>query len=98
MGKKSRQAPAPIYMPEAPAPVIIEMPEYQMPQMPVIQPPPAPEYIPPKDYREEELREQNEKDLKKRNALRKGRASTIATSPLGVEEEADIKKPQLLGG
>lgn len=98
MGKKSAPTPAPIVLPQAPAPIVTEVVIPPMPQMPVIPAPPTPTYIPPDDYREEELQAANELEMNKRNRLRAGRASTIATSPLGVEEDAPIKRVQLLGG
>lgn len=98
MGKKSSPAPAPIILPPAPQPQIVHFAMPPMPAMPEIPQPPAPTYIPPDDYREEELQAENERKLNARNRLRAGRASTIKTSPMGLQEDVDIKKVQLLGG
>ena len=66
----------------------------KMPSLPPVQPLPA--------ARSGEL-SQEEKDriAAEQAALdrkRKGRKSTILTSPLGVEEEAEVGKKTLLGG
>lgn len=107
MGKKgsSSSQQAPVIMQQAPAPQVIEFampalpPMPDLPAMPEIPAMPTPTYIPPYDPAEDErIQAQNRRELEKRNRLRVGRKDTIVTSPLGVQEEAEIKKVQLLGG
>ena len=66
------------------------------PKMPALPPPPAPIEAPePEVSPEEEARIAKEQAAIERK--RKGRKSTILTSPLGVEEEAETEKKTLLG-
>jgi hypothetical protein len=99
-GKKGGgQTAAPeIQMPEPPEPASFMFVMPEMPAMPQIPKMPDITYVPPENYYEDEIRKANEADERKRNKLRAGRASTISTSPLGVEEEAEVRRVQLLGG
>lgn len=99
MGSKAQPPEQqPIILPPAPEPVepiIFSFPE----PAPYPEIPPYPEIRqePVKDFREEELKAANVKRQKKADKLRKGRQSTIKTSPLGDDEEANIRKQTLLG-
>ena len=66
------------------------------PKMPALPPPPPPPEPPVSELSAEE----KERIKKERDAIRrrrKGRKSTILTSPLGVEEGAETEKKTLLG-
>jgi len=65
----------------------------KMPAMPPVQPLPEP----PSAELSPEEQAKIEADQAARERKRKGRKSTIPTGPLGVEEEATIKKKTLLG-
>ena len=58
-------------------------------------PPPAPE--PPKAEISQEEKDRIAAEQRAMERRRKGRKSTILTSPLGVEEEAETEKKTLLG-
>ena len=65
----------------------------KMPQLPPVQPlPAAPSTEVSAEEKERIAAEQAAIERK-----RKGRKSTILTSPLGIEEEAEIQKKTLLG-
>lgn len=71
-----------IFSPKIPAPPPIEMPKE--------------DDVP---SAEDQAREEQEAaDARRRNRNRKGRRSTILTSPDYEDEAADLKKPTLLGG
>ena len=66
------------------------------PKMPTLPPPPAPVEAPaPELSAEEEARIQAEQAAMERR--RKGRKSTILTSPLGIQESKETKLKTLLG-
>jgi len=65
----------------------------KMPSLPP--PPPAPE--PPKAEVSQEEKDRIAAEQRAMERRRKGRKSTILTSPLGVEEEAETEKKTLLG-
>ena len=66
------------------------------PKMPALPPPPpAPE--PPKAEISQEEKDRIAAEQRAMERKRKGRKSTILTSPLGVEEEAETEKKTLLG-
>ena len=65
----------------------------KMPSLPP--PPPAPE--PPEAEISQEEKDRIEAEQRAMERRRKGRKSTILTSPLGVEEEAETEKKTLLG-
>ena len=65
----------------------------KMPSLPP--PPPAPE--PPKAEISQEEKDRIAAEQRAMERRRKGRKSTILTSPLGVEEEAETEKKTLLG-
>lgn len=103
-GQSSQSSQAPVIIQQA-APQVIEfsMPSLPpMPSLPDLQLPsiPTPTYIAPYDSSVEDAANAAKAaaDVKARNQLRAGRSSTILTSPLGVTEEAEIKKQNLLGG
>ena len=65
----------------------------KMPPLPPVQPLPEPPSA-------EVSQEENDKIAAEQAAIerkRKGRKSTILTSPLGIEEEAEVQKKTLLG-
>lgn len=66
-----------------------------MPQMPILPDLPDATYVAPEDYRAEALKDNNSEI--RTEARKKGRASTIATSPLVWGEDPPVKKVQLLG-
>ena len=47
---------------------------------------------------DEARRQQEAEDMRRRQSNRKGRRSTILTTPELEEEDADVKQPTLLGG
>ena len=65
----------------------------KMPPLPPVQPAPPP---PPSEVSQEE-KDRIAAEQRKLERKRKGRKSTILTSPLGVEEEAETEKKTLLG-
>ena len=66
----------------------------KMPSLPPVQPlPPAPSAELSQAEKDKIAAEQAEIERK-----RKGRRSTILTSPLGINEEATVEKKTLLGG
>ena len=65
----------------------------KMPSLPP--PPPAPE--PPEAEISQEEKDRIAAEQRAMERKRKGRKSTILTSPLGVEEEAETEKKTLLG-
>ena len=66
----------------------------KMPSLPPVQPlPPAPSAELSQEEKDKIAAEQAEIERK-----RKGRRSTILTSPLGITEEATVEKKTLLGG
>ena len=66
------------------------------PKMPSLPPaPPAPE--PPEAEISQEEKDRIAAEQRAMERRRKGRKSTILTSPLGVEEEAETEKKTLLG-
>ena len=66
----------------------------KMPPLPPVQPlPPAPSAELSQEEKDKIAAEQAEIERK-----RKGRRSTILTSPLGITEEATVEKKTLLGG
>ena len=65
----------------------------KMPSLPP--PPPAPE--PPEAEISQEEKDRIAAEQRAMERRRKGRKSTILTSPLGVEEEAETEKKTLLG-
>lgn len=66
----------------------------KMPSLPPVQPlSPAPSGELSQEEKDRIAAEEAERERK-----RKGRKSTILTSPLGVEEEAEVGKKTLLGG
>jgi hypothetical protein len=65
----------------------------KMPSLPP--PPPAPE--PPKAEISQEEKDRIAAEQRAMERRRKGRKSTILTSPLGVEEEAETEQKTLLG-
>ena len=65
----------------------------KMPALPPVQP--APE--PPSSELSAEEKEAIAKEQAAVERRRRGRKSTILTSPLGVEEEAEVQKKTLLG-
>ena len=64
-----------------------------MPPLPPIQPLPEP----PKAEVSQEEKDRIAAEQRAMERRRKGRKSTILTSPLGVEEEAETEKKTLLG-
>ena len=64
-----------------------------MPPLPPIQPLPEP----PKAEVSQEEKDRIAAEQRDMERRRKGRKSTILTSPLGVEEEAETEKKTLLG-
>lgn len=71
-----------IFSPKIPAPPPMELPKV--------------EDVPSAE--DEARKRQEEEDARRRNRNRKGRRSTILTSPDYEDEAADLKKPTLLGG
>ena len=65
----------------------------KMPPLPPVQPAPPP---PPSEVSQEE-KDRIAAEQRKMERKRKGRKSTILTSPLGVEEEAETENKTLLG-
>ena len=65
----------------------------KMPPLPPVQPAPPP---PPSEVSQEE-KDAIAAEQRKLERKRKGRKSTILTSPLGVEEEAETENKTLLG-
>ena len=65
----------------------------KMPPLPPVQPAPPP---PPSEVSQEE-KDAIAEEQRKLERKRKGRKSTILTSPLGVEEEAETENKTLLG-
>jgi len=65
----------------------------KMPPLPPVQPAPPP---PPSEVSQEE-KDAIAAEKRKIERKRKGRKSTILTSPLGVEEEAETESKTLLG-
>ena len=65
----------------------------KMPALPPVQPLPEP----PKAELSQEEKDRIAAEQRAMERRRKGRKSTILTSPLGVEEEAETEKKTLLG-
>ena len=65
----------------------------KMPPLPPVQPMPEP----PKAELSQEEKDSIAAEQRAMDRRRKGRKSTILTSPLGVEEEAETEKKTLLG-
>ena len=65
----------------------------KMPPLPPVQPAPPP---PPSEVSQEE-KDEIAAEQRSIERKRKGRKSTILTSPLGVEEEAETENKTLLG-
>ena len=66
----------------------------KMPSLPPVQPlPPAPSGELSQEEKDRIAKEQRDAERKRR-----GRRSTILTSPLGIQEEAETEKKTLLGG
>ena len=65
----------------------------KMPPLPPVQPAPPP----PSSELSQEEKDRIAAEQRKMERKRKGRKSTILTSPLGVEEEAETEKKTLLG-
>ena len=65
----------------------------KMPPLPPVQPLPEP----PKAEVSQEEKDRIAAEQRAMERRRKGRKSTILTSPLGVEEEAETEKKTLLG-
>ena len=65
----------------------------KMPALPPVQPLPEP----PKAEISQEEKDRIAAEQRAMERRRKGRKSTILTSPLGVEEEAETEKKTLLG-
>ena len=65
----------------------------KMPPLPPVQPAPPP---PPSEVSQEE-KDAIAAEQRKLERKRKGRKSTILTSPLGVEEEVETENKTLLG-
>ena len=65
----------------------------KMPQLPPVQPLPEP----PSAEVSQEEKDRIAAEQRKMERKRKGRKSTILTSPLGVEEEAETENKTLLG-
>ena len=66
-----------------------------MPPMPAIEEPKV-EDVPSAE--DEARKRQEQEDMRKRQRNRKGRRSTILTSPSYEDTAADVDKPTLLGG
>ena len=66
----------------------------KMPPLPPVQPAPPP---PPSSEGSQEEKDRIAAEQAAIERKRKGRKSTILTSPLGVEEEAETEKKTLLG-
>ena len=66
----------------------------KMPALPPVQPAPPP----PEAELSAEEKERIAKEQAAIERRRRGRKSTILTSPLGIEEEAEVEKKTLLGG
>ena len=65
-----------------------------MPALPPVQPlPPAPSTELSQEEKDRIAKEQRDAERRRR-----GRRSTILTSPLGIQEEAETEKKTLLGG
>ena len=69
------------------------MPKMSMPALPPVQPLPTP----PSTEVSAEEKERIAAEQASIERKRKGRKSTILTSPLGIEEEAETEKKTLLG-
>ena len=67
------------------------------PKMPPLPPPPQPLPEPPKAEVSEEERERIAAEQAALERRRRGRKSTILTSPLGDQTEAETEKKTLLG-
>ena len=67
------------------------------PKMPPLPPPPQPLPEPPKAEVSAEERERIDADQAAVERRRRGRKSTILTSPLGDQTEAETEKKTLLG-
>ena len=66
----------------------------KMPALPPVQPlPPAPSGELSQEEKDRIAKEQRDTERRRR-----GRRSTILTSPLGIQEEAETEKKTLLGG
>jgi len=65
----------------------------KMPSLPPVQPAPPP----PSSELSQEEKDAIAAEQRKLERKRKGRKSTILTSPLGVEEEAETENKTLLG-
>ena len=66
----------------------------KMPSLPPVQPlPPAPSGELSQEEKDRIAKEQRDAERRRR-----GRRSTILTSPLGIQEEAETEKKTLLGG
>ena len=66
----------------------------KMPALPPVQPlPPAPSGELSQEEKDRIAKEQRDAERRRR-----GRRSTILTSPLGIQEEAETEKKTLLGG
>ena len=68
-------------------------PKISMPPLPPVQPLPEP----PKAEVSQEEKDRIASEQAAIERKRKGRKSTILTSPLGIEEEAEIENKTLLG-
>ena len=71
------------------------MPKVSIPPPPQLEMP-NPEKVP--NLEDEARREQEAEDMRRRNRNRKGRRSTILTSPTYGDTTATTDKPTLLGG
>jgi len=65
----------------------------KMPPLPPVQPAPPP----PSSELSQEEKDRIASEQAAIERKRKGRKSTILTSPLGIEEEAEVQKKTLLG-
>ena len=71
------------------------MPKVSIPAPPQLEMP-EPEKVP--NLEDEARREQEASDMRRRNRNRKGRRSTILTTPDYAETDATTNQPTLLGG
>ena len=71
------------------------MPKVSIPAPPQLEMP-DPEKVP--DLEDQARRDQEAADMRRRNRNRKGRRSTILTTPAYAETDATTNQPTLLGG